>query len=63
MKFFSTTVVLSFLVAISFMSNVAVAMPVESSSDSAPAHFMKRQGQGAPALVLDIPFGDGFINT
>ncbi|KAF8740878.1 hypothetical protein AX14_006945 [Amanita brunnescens Koide BX004] len=43
MKFFSTAAVLSVLVAIGFMSNVAVAAPVESSSDSAMAGLGKRQ--------------------
>ncbi|KAF8740895.1 hypothetical protein AX14_006961 [Amanita brunnescens Koide BX004] len=34
MKFFSTAAVLSILVTISFMTNIAVAVPVESSSDT-----------------------------
>ncbi|KAF8740886.1 hypothetical protein AX14_006953 [Amanita brunnescens Koide BX004] len=40
MKFFSTATVLRFLVTISLMSNVAVAVPVESSS----ARLVQRQG-------------------
>ncbi|KAF8731268.1 hypothetical protein AX14_004969 [Amanita brunnescens Koide BX004] len=58
MKFFSSTAVLSFLVAINFMSNVAVAVPVESSSDGTLARLVKRQvppiGEPpAPESILD----------
>ncbi|KAF8731263.1 hypothetical protein AX14_004965 [Amanita brunnescens Koide BX004] len=52
MKFFSSTV-LSFLVAISFMSNIAVAVPVESSSDGALARLVKRQVPPEPAPLAD----------
>ncbi|KAF8731267.1 hypothetical protein AX14_004968 [Amanita brunnescens Koide BX004] len=52
MKSFSTATVLSFLVATSFMSNVAVAVPVESSSDGTPARLVKRQGP-APNPISD----------
>ncbi|KAF8731261.1 hypothetical protein AX14_004963, partial [Amanita brunnescens Koide BX004] len=46
MKFVSTAAVLGFLVTIGFMSNVAVAVPVESSSDGAPARLVERQFGG-----------------
>ncbi|KAF8731266.1 hypothetical protein AX14_004967 [Amanita brunnescens Koide BX004] len=60
MKFFSSTAVLSFLVAINFMSNVAVAVPVESSSDGTPARLVKRQRPEPPiadSILDDSNFG------
>ncbi|KAF8731271.1 hypothetical protein AX14_004971 [Amanita brunnescens Koide BX004] len=48
MKFFSAAAVLGFLVTIGFMSNVAVAVSAESSSDGGLVFRVKRQnGDGA----------------
>ncbi|KAF8740880.1 hypothetical protein AX14_006947 [Amanita brunnescens Koide BX004] len=57
MKFFSTATVVSFLVTISFMSNVAVAMPVESSSGGVPAGLAKRQDFPASLPIVGSLIG------
>ncbi|KAF8740879.1 hypothetical protein AX14_006946 [Amanita brunnescens Koide BX004] len=60
MKFFSTAAVLGFLIT---MSNVAVAVPVGSSSGSAPARLAKRQDDPLNGLVIVGPLINDFLDT